>query len=92
MLARREFAIAGLSALATSVAIQRAATAEEKPDQHDKHHHENQGAMMACAVACSQCQRECSSCSSHCAMQLHDGHGDHAETLATCLDCADICA
>lgn len=45
-----------------------------------------------CAKACSDCQRECDSCAAHCADLLAKGEKDHATTLATCQDCADVCA
>lgn len=88
MLQRRQFAAAGLSAMAAAT-LHRSANAAE-PDQHSGHDHDS-GPFEKCATACSQCQLECSSCATHCAMQLKQGHKDHAETLATCQDCADMC-
>ncbi len=89
MFPRRQFAFAGLSAVAAAGSLQTLLTAAEK-DQH-KGHGASDG-MMKCAAACSDCQRECSSCAAHCATQLREGHSDHAATLATCQDCADICS
>lgn len=55
--------------------------------EHGKAHDE----MAECAEECSECARECSSCATHCAKMLADGKKKHGKTLATCLDCADIC-
>ena len=89
MLERREFAAAGLSAIAVA-ALQGTSIADE-PDEH-RTHHRDAGRLKKCAEACSACQRECDSCGSHCAMKLKEGSAKHAETLATCQDCADICS
>ena len=88
MIRRREFAVAGVSALAAT-AIRTASA-----DEHDHRSAHRQVATIyeKCAAACSDCQRECDSCASHCAMQLKAGHSSHAETLATCQDCADLCS
>ena len=45
-----------------------------------------------CAVACSDCQRECDACAHHCAKMVASGKHEHMATLASCLDCADLCA
>lgn len=59
-------------------------------DEHSSHGHSHD-AMSECAEECSECARECSSCAKHCAMMIAQGKKEHAKTLATCLDCADIC-
>jgi hypothetical protein len=59
---------------------------QEKGDQ--KHHSET---MLACAKACSDCQRECDSCASHCARLVSEGKKAHLTTLMTCQDCANVC-
>ncbi len=48
--------------------------------------------MLACAKACSDCQRACDSCSTHCAHMLHEGKKTHFASLASCQDCATVCA
>lgn len=58
------------------------------PAAHNEHHE----AMMACAKACSDCQRVCDSCSAHCAHMLREGMKEHHTTLMTCQDCASVCA
>ena len=62
-------------------------TKEVKVEQQEHH-----GMMMACAKACSDCQRECDMCAHHCAGMLEEGHKAHRTTLATCQDCATICS
>ena len=89
MLQRRQFTVAGFSALAAAATWQSALKAAQ-PDQHSVHYGNNE-VMKQCAKACSDCQLECNSCAAHCAMQLKEGHTEHAETLATCQDCADVC-
>jgi hypothetical protein len=49
-------------------------------------------AFKSCAKECSDCQRACDECSTHCAQLLAKGGEHHQETLATCQDCADVCA
>jgi hypothetical protein len=48
--------------------------------------------MQECAQACSDCQRACDLCATHCAQMLHEGKKEHLFTLATCRDCATVCA
>jgi len=90
MYRRREFGLLGLSATAAAlggVAI----AADEKGDKaHDKH--DETDVVEACAKACSDCQRACDSCAMHCGDLLKQGQKEHAETLASCLDCGDFCA
>ncbi len=88
MIGRREFAAAGLTAVAATAC--RSAAAGETG--HAAAHLHVDAAIDVCAAECSDCQRECNSCSSHCAMELKNGHKKHAETLATCQDCADVCS
>lgn len=85
MIGRREFATAGLAAGAMAAM---ASTAKAADTQH-AHHDEG---LMECAKACSDCQRACDMCSTHCAHQVKDGKAEHMTTLATCQDCADVCA
>jgi hypothetical protein len=47
---------------------------------------------LACAAACSDCQRSCDGCATHCAHLLFEGQKAHFATLATCQDCATVCA
>jgi hypothetical protein len=49
-------------------------------------------AFKSCAKECSDCQRACDECSTHCAEMLAKGNEHHQQTLATCQDCADVCA
>lgn len=90
MFQRRQFTVAGLSAVAAAAAWQTSLKAAER--DHHLGHAESDRVMERCAAACSDCQRECNSCATHCVMQLKEGHADHAETLATCQDCADVCS
>ena len=55
-------------------------------------HPEHDAMMMACAKACSVCQRMCDMCATHCSHMLAEGKKEHAKTLATCLDCSTICS
>lgn len=89
---RREFAVTGLSALALAT-FEGSAFAQRPAQKQAGHaHHAGHGKEDSCAKACSDCQRECDSCSTHCAKMLEDGKHEHARTLATCRDCADVCA
>jgi hypothetical protein len=54
--------------------------------------HKHGGPMMACARACADCTLECESCARHCAMLVLKGEKKHFHTMATCIDCGDICA
>src|SRR5262245_31842430 len=83
MLGRREFAAAGISTAALALAARKAPA---QAVEHGGH------AADACAKACSDCQRACDACSTHCAHQLHAGKTEHLKSLATCQDCADLCA
>jgi hypothetical protein len=56
----------------------------EKHKMHGEH-------MLACAKACSDCQRECDTCAAHCAHKIAEGKKEHLTTLKTCQDCADFC-
>ncbi|MBL9123773.1 MAG: hypothetical protein JNG90_09085, partial [Planctomycetaceae bacterium] len=87
MIGRREFGLAGVSALAAAAAP-RLASAQ----QRDAPHHGHAGAMMTCAMACNDCQRECDACAEHCAALLAEGHKSHLATLKSCQDCAEFCA
>jgi hypothetical protein len=94
MIGRRDFTVAGLTAV-TLGALQnpllaQAPATRAAPKAADAHDHG--GMNEACAKACSDCQRECESCAAHCAKQLEGGKKDHSTTLATCLDCAAFCA
>jgi hypothetical protein len=91
MIGRREFGAAGLSALALA-AMESPALAQRVPTKRVGAHAEHDDNLRSCAEACSDCQRECDSCSNHCAHLLHDGQREHMTTLATCQDCADVCA
>lgn len=92
MIGRREFGVAGLSAVAfatldkTVFAQAKARTSKEQGDQAGHH-----DMLQACAKACSDCQRACDMCATHCANLLGQGRNEHATTLATCQDCADVC-
>lgn len=85
MIDRRQFAAAGLSAIALTT-MGSAVQAQEKKD-----HSEHDDLLMACAKACSDCQRACDMCATHCGHLLADGKKEHAVSLATCQDCADFC-
>jgi hypothetical protein len=88
MIGRREFTVAGLTA-ATLGALQGVAGAQQPGGNAGSHVH---GAMKECAEECADCARECESCAAHCAKQLEAGRKEHAQTLASCLDCATICS
>lgn len=89
---RREFAVTGASALALA-AMEGSALAQGASQKQDSHaHHGRDGKEEQCARACSDCQRECDNCFTHCAKMLADGKHEHARTLSTCIDCADVCA
>ena len=88
MIGRREFGVAGLSAVALA-ALEGSAFAQPKTKQAGEHA-EHDDMLQACAKECSDCQRACDSCATHCAHQLHAGHKEHMTTLASCQDCADF--
>ncbi len=93
MIGRREFGAAGLSALALAATGASAfAQGGSKKPKGSAQHAEHDDILRSCAEACSDCQRECNSCSTHCAHLLHEGKQEHMKTLATCQDCADVCA
>ena len=91
MIGRREFGIAGLSAVALA-ALEGSVFAQGKSAKSGDDHADHNEMLDACAKACSDCQRACDSCATHCAHMLRDGKKNHATTLATCQDCADFCA
>ena len=101
MMGRREFGMAGASALALA-ALGKPGFAQEKQKEHADHkkdgkhkgleHREHDKAFQDCAEACSECQRACDMCATHCAHLLHAGKQEHLKTLMTCQDCADVCA
>jgi hypothetical protein len=84
MIGRRQFGIAGISAI-TLAAMQPSGYAEDRKDEH-------KAMFEDCSEACTNCQRECDECAHHCAMMLAEGKKEHMNTLATCQDCADVCA
>ena len=65
---------------------------QAKPQAGKVEHSEHNDVMQQCAKACSDCQRACDTCSTHCAHMLHAGQTEHMATLASCQDCADVCA
>ena len=79
-------------ALVVLAAFGLSAVAQQDRPAHRGDHAEHNEALLACAKACSDCQRECDLCSSHCARMLNDGKKEHYTTLQTCRDCADVCA
>lgn len=91
MIGRREFSVAGLSAMALA-ALETSASAQKTAQKPHAQHGAHDDHLEACAKACSDCQRECDSCATHCAHMLHSGKNDHITTLETCQDCADVCA
>ncbi len=83
--------IVALSLLAV-VGLAPPARTEDRTKDAKVEHQEHHGMMMACAKACSDCQRECDMCGHHCATMLAEGKKDHLASLATCQDCATICS
>jgi len=75
---------------AARTAEPKAEPAKAEPGKID--HAEHDAMMMACAKACSDCQRMCDMCATHCAHMLAEGKKEHLATLATCQDCATICS
>ena len=88
MIGRREFGVAGLSAVALA-ALEGSGFAQEKTEHGD--HPEHDPMLQACAKACSDCQRACSMCATHCVYLLRDGQKEHLTSLRMCQDCADFC-
>lgn len=86
-------------ALASAVAVHARAQNAAKPRVNrpsaaasaPAHQHHSQP-MSECAAACAKCQQACDSCAAHCLSLLDEGKKAHAQTLQTCLDCAEICA
>lgn len=95
MIGRREFGLAGLSAAAL-LAMNRTLPAQADDDAEDRDDvHEGHGghAMYEeCAEECDECARECDACSAHCTELIVQGRKNHADTLKTCRDCAEICS
>lgn len=92
-MSRREFSTHGLAGVAfaatgsAALGMQEggASTAAVFQPMHSE-------AWQDCAKACSECQRICDACATHCASMLFEGKKEHAVTLMSCRDCADICA
>jgi hypothetical protein len=98
MIGRREFGLAGVSALALAALDGRVRAQDVQQDKvrkvgQDQDHAGHKAKMFEeCAAACSDCQRSCDSCAAHCARLMQHGHKEHASILATCQDCGDICS
>lgn len=89
MLGRREFGMAGITALAAAATSQVALAQDRSRTKEGDAHH---GAFRKCAEACGDCQQECDACASHCLEKVAGGQKGHQQTLQTCLDCAAFCA
>jgi hypothetical protein len=90
---RRQFAAAGLSAVAIASLGQAGQAQEQRREQRANRGQSGlSSAYRECAKACSDCQRECDNCANHCGEMLSQGKNQHHTTLQTCLDCADVCA
>jgi hypothetical protein len=93
---RRQFVTTGAVGLAGTVLAAQAALgkdenrADTKRDPQQQRDHDN--AFQACAKECSDCQRSCDECGKHCLDKLASGDEHHRHTLATCQDCATVCA
>jgi hypothetical protein len=102
---RRDFSLLGLGGAA--LALTGLAEAQQAKPQDSKNAGRRAGGaapqdlakhkmhgehLLACAKACSDCQRECDACASHCAHKTAEGMKEHLKTLMTCQDCADFCA
>jgi hypothetical protein len=85
MIRRREFALAGLSAVALTAF---GSADERRPDRKEGH----EAMFDKCAKTCSDCQRECEACATYCGKLLVKGSEHHLAVLMTCRDCADLCA
>lgn len=83
MIGRREFGIAGLSAMAMA-AIVNPTEGADPPNRSPL--------FDECAEVCSKCQRICDACARHCATLTGEGKSHHLATLRSCLDCADVCS
>jgi hypothetical protein len=88
MMRRRDFAMAGIVALAAASAGR---TASAQAGVAKAEHREHDAQMQACAKACADCQLMCDMCSTHCSHLLAEGKKEHLATLMSCQDCADIC-
>ena len=91
---RRKFGEAGVSvgvAFMAAAAFGQDKTTGRKAESGSKLHAEHDKVLRDCAKACSDCQRECDMCATHCAHLLLESKKEHATTLMTCQDCADIC-
>lgn len=86
MIDRRNFGVASVSTVALAAM---AGSAMAQGTAHDNLNLDDKA--LACAKACSDCQRACDMCTTHCAHQVHAGNEEHMTTLATCQDCADFC-
>ena len=86
------FALVALLALAPTARTEEPKAQPAKAEPAKTEHSEHDAMMMACAKACSDCQRMCDMCGTHCAHMLAEGKKEHAKTLATCQDCSTICA
>lgn len=88
------FAVAVTTACGLRARAQNTARATKTPAAAagaSSHQHVHHG-MSECAAACAGCQMACDSCAAHCLGLLEEGKKAHAETLQTCLDCAEVCA
>lgn len=94
MLRRRFLAAGGLSALGVPMlASLRSVSARDRSDRDDHDDtHRNHSEFQECAEICTECQRKCDECVRHCVEMLAQGSERHQKTLATCQDCADLCA
>lgn len=87
--------VLGVMAAAFAVVTTYAPAEDKKPaqppaakgaaDAHASH-------FTDCAKECGECARVCDVCAAHCAKLLAEGKKEHLATLATCADCASICA
>lgn len=75
-----------LFSAATLLCCSSPVSAEKKAAGH-MHHKE----FDACAKACFNCAWYCEACATHCARMVADGKKDHAKSLASCRDCAEVC-
>ncbi len=82
--------VLGLSA-AAAVALLAMTFAHAKEPAHGGMDHKQLEMFQDCAKACSECQLVCDGCVTHCASMMNEGKKEHATTLKSCQDCADIC-
>lgn len=84
---------AGISALVLGAAFAAVGVnAADEPRGANSKDAARDNVFEKCAKECSDCQRKCDSCADHCAAMLSGGERMHRETLASCQDCADLCA